>query len=213
MTTHGQRLSQLHPRKKWFIACAILVCILLAAILAKSPPAKEDTGSFPDSYIINKENRFDYQSGLECSAYASAYVLRSYGVEADGIELYKTYPNKVADGSGVYPSGIKTFFKNKDYNIDFFEQGSIEGAKRAISKGVPIIAFIRIEAESRYTHYVPMIGYDEEYFYLAESLPQYANCQDAEGLPYNRKEKIAYFEEIWSDVEGMYNIPYFVISK
>lgn len=56
-------------------------------------------------YIITKENRIDFQAGNECSAFSSAYVLRHFGIEADGNSLYEKISGKRQDGT-VYPKGI-----------------------------------------------------------------------------------------------------------
>lgn len=162
--------------------------------------------------MITAKNYFDYQSGLECSAFSSAYVLRHYGEEANGVELFKNFPGKVSDGGGS-PYGIVTFFENSGYAVEYKCNGTIDDLKKQLSKGVPVIVFIRVNEQSVYTHYVPLVGYDNDYFYFAESLSYLANCKEEKDIHYNRKTKISIFKELWANIDGRWNYPYFVISK
>ena len=75
--------------KKIILTILLTICsaiiILLASFFFYGLYIKLST---PDSYIITAENRFDYQPHLECSGYSSAYVLRSMGIDADGMTIY-----------------------------------------------------------------------------------------------------------------------------
>ena len=98
---------------------------------------------FPDTYLITEDNYFDYQPGLECAAFSSAYVLRHFGEEADGLELFEGFPGKLPDGNGVYPSGVKQFWDDLEgYSADFKNGGTVEELKGLVSTGVPVIVFI-----------------------------------------------------------------------
>lgn len=80
---------------------------------------------------------------------------------------------------------------------------------------VPVIVFIHVETNAdslHYTHYVPLVGYDENHFYFAESLPYKANYKD-QNLPYNRKTDIETFKKLWKDIDGTWQKPYFKISE
>ena len=46
-------------------------------------------------------------------------------------------------------------------------------------------------------HFVPVVGYDEQYVYLSESLRQLVNCNDA-NYSYNRKVAINEFKKLWN---------------
>jgi len=172
---------------------------------------KENNNIVPETYMITSENYFDYQSGLECAAFSSAYILRHYKEEADGVELFKNFPGKVSDG-GVSPYGIVTFLSERGYEVEFKTDGTVEDLKREVVKGVPVIVFIRVYEEEPYTHYVPLVGYDDEYFYFSESLPYMANCKELDDVSYNRKTEISEFEQLWDNIEGYWDYPYFIIS-
>lgn len=168
----------------------------------------------PDAFMITDENYFDYQEGLECAAYASAYLLRHYGEEASGLELFKTFPGKIGE-AGTRPTGIETFFTDLGYDAEFKCDGTIEELKAEVSKGAPVIVFIHVEEpyeSSHNTHYIPIVGYDKEYFYFAESLSEYANCKEETELSYNRKTEISKFERLWENIDDAWDYPYFSIK-
>ncbi|WP_434750889.1 hypothetical protein [Paenibacillus amylolyticus] len=67
--------------------------------------------------------------------------------------------------------------------------------RKQISRGVPVILFIRVHADRRFLHFVPVIGYDEAHFYLAESLALKRNCDE---VHYNRKMCVNELESLWN---------------
>lgn len=185
------------------------------AVPQSEETAAEEKALAPEAYLIASENYFDYQSGMECAAYSSAYLLRHYGSEADGLKLFETFPQKAPDG-GIMPYGIEAFFEKRGYDAEFNHDGTIEALKAEIHKGAPVIVFIHVRVpytSTHDTHYVPLVGYDSEYFYFAESLAEFANCKDETGLSYNRKTKITDFEQLWKNIDGTWDNPYFSIAK
>lgn len=213
--------------------CMILAMILLSGMVGCGKPETSNPGAenyklesgestaaaaenLPDSYLIDQEDNYiDFQTGLECSAFSSAYVLRHFGESADGMKLYENFPEKMADG-GVMPQGILTLFESRGYVAEYCQDGTIDDLKAEVSKGVPVIVFIHVSepyTNPHYTHYVPMVGYDDDYIYLAESLSYLANCKDETEVPYNRKVEISKFEKLWSNIDGMWDHPYYVIAQ
>lgn len=127
-------------------------------------------------------------------------MLRHYGIDADGFELYTNFPSKSKSGD-VYPKGIRTVLRNKGFKTTYYK-GNIDTLKYEISKGNPVIVFIRVDKSNRYNlHFVPVIGYDEEYFYIAESLKRLVNCDEDNNI-YNRKVPIDEFKKLW-DVKSI----------
>lgn len=59
---------------------------------------------------------------------------------------------------------------------------------------IPVVLLIRVFPEQRYLHFVPVVGYDEEYFYLADSLSHTIKSNEAH---YNRKILIRDLEVLW----------------
>lgn len=169
--------------------------------------------SFPEKYIIKKKNRIELQQNNECSAFATAYLLRHFEIETNGIDVYKKIPSKMRSGD-VYPKGIRKYLKNLGFKT-VFHKGTINSLKQEISKGVPVIVFIKVAIDKKYRHYVPVIGYDTEYFYIAESLNYLINDESEKKL-YNRKVNIKEFKKLW-DIKNItipiYSYTYITAKK
>ncbi len=67
-------------------------------------------------------------------------------------------------------------------------------AKNEVSKGNPVIVMIRIQTDKSWLHYVPVVGYDEQYIFIAESLADFANSNEQY---YNRKISVKEFKELY----------------
>ena len=145
--------------------------------------------STPKQYMITAADYFDFQSRYECSGYSVAYVLRSMGEEADGLTIYQSNPYRNDDGT-VMPDKLVKFLEESGYKVKLCS-GTIMQMKHEVSKGIPIIAFVRTSPKENYYHYLPMVGYDEENIYLADSLKAYINADDQY---YNRVLAEADFE-------------------
>ena len=61
-------------------------------------------------FVITRENKIDFQTNVECAGFSCAYILRHFGTEANGKDVYQKIPNKMKDGC-VYPKQIKKFLK------------------------------------------------------------------------------------------------------
>lgn len=85
--------------------------------------------------------------------------------------------------------------------------------KSELNKGTPVIVMIRVEPKRNWLHYVPVVGYDKEYVYLAESLSELINCDTA---IYNRKVKNEDFLKLWNTAmlkQPLYKNTYYAIEK
>ena len=142
-------------------------------------------------------------------------MLRFYDIESSGLEIYQGFPGKISGDGGVFPQGIVTFFTDQGYSAEFISDASIDDVKQEISKGAPVIVFIHGEypyTSVHNTHYVPLVGYDETYFYFAESVDGLANSKSEDSLFYNRKTTIDDFKNLWKNIDGSWDCPYFSIS-
>jgi len=70
----------------------------------------------------------------------------------------------------------------------------------------PVIVMLRTREGERYLHFVPVVGYDEENVYLAESIKEFANCGEGEEV-YNRKVGNAEFMKLWNT--SMLKMPFY----
>lgn len=127
-------------------------------------------------FIIMKGNTISFQSDNECDAYASANVMRHLGLEAEGSEIYNIITDKLKDGC-VYPKGILRLFDKYGFHIKYC-RGNLNSLKNEVSKGNPVIVMIRTRADKKWLHYVPVVGYDENNVFIAESLKELVNCNE-----------------------------------
>lgn len=158
--------------------------------------------------MITNDNYFDYQKRYECSGYASAYTMRSLGVEADGVELYNRFSDKNADGT-LAPEYLWQNLKDMGYKSSL-RTGSLTHLKHAVSKGTPVIVLIRVRTSQPYLHYVPVVEYDENYIYVADSLSYMVNEKEQE--LYNRKIAIDEFKELWKNETNPINNIYITLD-
>lgn len=181
-----------------YLAITQIVDIFLLGVLVWRASGKN---RFP-SYMVEGKNRIDIQTEFQCSAFASAYVLRHFGIDASGIKLYAKMPHKMKNGY-VYPKGIKALLRCYGIRVHYC-RGNLSTLKQELQKGHPVIVMIRVRKDKDWLHYVPVIGYDEEYFFVAESLPEQVNCQ---GNSYNRKIANKEFLQLWNT--AMIKMPFY----
>ena len=153
-------------------------------------------------FVITEANRIDIQSGYKCSAFSSAYVLRHWDIEEKGDSLYEVISNKMKDGC-VYPKGISNLLTRYGFKVKYC-MGNIAALKNEVSKGTPVIVMIRVQQDKSWLHYVPVVGYDEQHIFLAESLSDYVNCNEQY---YNRKIPIKEFKKLWNT--SMLKMPFY----
>ncbi len=172
-----------------------LVVILLPGIVAVgflayvSPPKDDvDIFDYPSEFFCKtEENRIDYQTDGKCAAYASAYLLRHLGEDLSGEELAP----EIGRIFGFVPANkIVDVFHRRGYQAKACH-GSVGSLKQRLTEGYPILVFIRILKD---THYAVVVGYDEQYIYLADSLAENANASDVQ---YNWVLTTEEFESVW----------------
>lgn len=167
----------------------------------------------PSKYLIEIPNRIDFQTVLECSAFSCAYLLRHFGQDVEGLTVYENMPNKMKNGS-VYPKGIINYLNSRGLHVQYCK-GSVAQLKNEIAKGTPVIVFIKVFPNKKYYHYVPIVGYDDTYFYLAESLKDLVNIQTKSNI-YNRKISVAELKKLWALNNlrmPIYSNTYFITSS
>ena len=173
------------------IAFGLLGLAVCAAFcLVRMNPAKDSVTELnypPEFFCDSGENRVDFQTDGSCAAYAAAYVLRSLGEQTDG----ETIAPEMQRIFGFVPAqSIVRVFEKHGFSSRAYH-GDTDTLKQRLSNGVPIVVFVSIPND---THYAVVVGYDAQYFYLVDSLPENEN---AEGNQYNRKLTVEGFEKIW----------------
>ncbi len=144
------------------------------------------------AYMINSNNRFEYQQASDCSGYSTAYVFRHLGIDIDGPSAYKQILFKLWRGS---VSGMGIILLCLKYKVKVLLRiGNIEALKDSVCKGIPVLVFTRTVVGSRWLHYITVVGFDEEFIYTADSLKENTNSENA---LYNRKIPVSDFKKIW----------------
>lgn len=156
-----------------------------------SPPEDNiETFNYPPKFFcVGEENRIDYQTDGKCAAYAAAYLLRHFGEQANGENLFSELKRPFGF---VSANSIADIFKQRGYRAEAY-RGNIDTLKQRLTEETPVIVFIRIPND---THYAVAVGYDEQNIYLADSLAKNAN---ASGEQYNRVLTTEEFEDVWKN--------------
>lgn len=190
MNGAGEKKSAQKGRTVW----RVIFLILLAGILLFGGFRVYMLAVTSGEYMITTDNYFDYQRHYECSGYAPAYALRSLGVQVTGLELYYSYGNKNPDGTlDVNP--LVENLRELGYQSSF-HVGTLTDLKYAVKKGTPVVVVIQVDLDRPYLHYVPVVGYDKDYIYVAESLDYMVT---GETEHYNRKIEIETFKKLWNN--------------
>lgn len=190
----------------YFIITTIVDVILMGRL-----DFRFDKCNRQSQYRILKNNKIDIQTGFKCSAYSCAYVLRHFEIQTDVENLYNEMPNKMKNGY-VYPKGILKILSEYGLSVKY-RRGNLNALKNDLNEGNPIIIMIRTGIGENYLHYVPVVGYDEQYIFIAESIREYDNCFEPY---YNRRIDNKNFLKLWNT--SMLKMPfyrntYFVIEK
>ena len=181
----------------WYIGLTIInylwITTLIDIIITGLPALRLDKKLHKTSFLIEKENHSEVQGASECSAFASAYVYRHFGREAKGMELYEEMPWKFPGGS-VSCRGIVKLARKYGFAAGL-RAGTLTALKNAVTKGTPVIVLIRSEIGKTTMHFVPVVGYDEEYIYIMDSVRSFRNHRTKQ---YNRRVPIKEFCKLWN---------------
>ena len=178
--------------------CIFILILCLDALVMSRPRKPQYTVKPPDSYLIRKPNRDAFQKGPECSGFSSAYVLRHLGVEAEGKELYRQMKQVFHTGA-VAPKEVVKLLKSKGLTVHYMK-GTVADLKEYVSRGIPVIALLLTREDRKWLHYVPVVGYDADNIYLADSMPENVNY---DGPFYNRRLSVKEFEKLWDTRQAM----------
>jgi len=204
----------------WIILSAISVLFLVVVldwlVIGFAIPdqrflRKRGKRSYAKEYILESPNYMAYQKTTECSGFSTAHVFRSFGLEAEGNQIYANIKHKMKNGA-VMPRTLKKFIRGYDLEVNYVK-GSLESLKTDLSEGKRMIVFIKTRLDKNWLHYVSVVGYDEENIFIAESMYSLKNC---ETKYYNRKLSNEEFMKYWDIREWympFYKNTYLVISR
>lgn len=189
----------------------LIITNIVNIILLGAFSFRFSTGCHTEQFVITKENRIDMQKGFQCSAFSTAYVLRHFDKEVDGGTLYSVMPHKMKSGY-VYPKGVYDMLRSYGMKVKYC-RGNLNALKVDLQKGNPVIVMIWVQKDKDWLHYVPVVGFDEEHVFLAESLPELINCKN---VLYNRRLRNEEFLQLWNTSmlkQPFYKNTYFVVKS
>lgn len=129
-----------------------------------------------ESFLIDFLNRFEYQKKRECAGYATAFVLRHFGINIDGQTAYNEIPVKLLNGD---VSGLGVIYLCRKHKVSVkLRIGNLNALKNSLLAGNPIIVLTRSVVGSNSLHYIAVVGYDEENIYVADSIESHKNCEN-----------------------------------
>jgi len=194
----------------WALIAAGILIILWIVLLLVGVPAP-DTANLPPYPVTRQPDKsvaIELQGKNQCAAFAAAYVMRTLGISTDGAAVYRKLSGKLPGGL-VTPNGILSYFR-KNGRKAVFLRGSLDRVKAHLASGDSVILFVRVFPDRRYLHFVPIVGYDEEKIYLAESLDFLVNVN---GDPYcNRIVPADVLSRLWKLPLPFFANSYIVIS-
>ncbi|EHI99507.1 hypothetical protein CDLVIII_2915 [Clostridium sp. DL-VIII] len=195
-----------------YVIITIFWIIVIDALIMSVPILQlKKRREIPLKFSINMKNRIDFQHGNKCAAFATAYVLRHFNINSDGNTLYQHFPCKVP--GGVTPLGIRIVLRKHNLKTKY-KKGSIYNLKEDLNNGAPVIVFIHPSPNSKGSHFVPVTGYDEDGFYMAESIEKLSNITNEKGIC-NRKVNYKDFKIMWNIKNiymPLYSNTYIVVS-
>lgn len=189
----------------------LIITNIVNIILLGAFSFRFSAGCHTEQFVITKENRIDMQKGFQCSAFSTAYVLRHFDKEVDGGTLYSVMPHKMKSGY-VYPKGVYDMLRSYGMKVKYC-RGNLNALKVDLQKGNPVIVMIRVQKDKDWLHYVPVVGFDEEHVFLAESLSELINCKN---VLYNRRLRNEEFLQLWNTAmlkQPFYKNTYFVAKS
>lgn len=189
----------------------LIITNIVDIILLGAFSFRFSAGCHTEQFVITKENRIDMQKGFQCSAFSTAYVLRHFDKEVDGGTLYSVMPHKMKSGY-VYPKGVYDMLRSYGMKVKYC-RGNLNALKVDLQKGNPVIVMIRVQKDKDWLHYVPVVGFDEEHVFLAESLSELINCKN---VLYNRRLRNEEFLQLWNTAmlkQPFYKNTYFVAKS
>lgn len=197
-------------RNKIIILILTISIVVAVGIYCLVPFPRKDTvvSSSLSHFNVGNESRFERQGRNQCSAFSTAYVLRFFGKEASGAQVYKDIHYKVPISGYVLPKGIITYLEANNLNPHIYN-GTLDTLKARLTNGNPVI--VLVGKNIRWQHYMTLVGYDSEKkeLYFFDS----GRDKDENGeLAGNRTLTEEYFLSMWSNGLPIFNRMYITVK-
>ena len=119
--------------------------------------------------LTRRDGRFNYterQAGESCGGYAAAYVMRHFGIEQSGREIYARM-KKVFRGY-VQVREVRRQLQQEGLASEYC-RGDLDVLREELDRGDPVILLVRARLKSHDMHFVVAAGYGRRTFFLADS--------------------------------------------
>lgn len=169
--------------------------------------------AYPARFSLQFSSRYNYRQGYnECGPFsAKAVITILKGKDIPIGEAAGEIKWRLKNGNTL-PWGLEAYLKKNHIFVDtpnFFsvdDSEKIEILKKNLAAGKPVIVLIGL---GKYQHYITLVGYENAYFYVYDSLHTAQDTKkgytiDSNGyLPGNKNLSIQSFLKLWSK-GGMY---------
>ena len=112
----------------------------------------------------------------------------------------------------VYPKGLPKVLQEYGLCAKYYS-GNLKALQNEVCKGTPVIVMIRVRNDKNWLHYVPVVGFDDRYVFVAESLPELVNCNCKY---YNRRIEKKFFLQLWNTAmlkQPLFRNTFYVVTK
>lgn len=94
-----------------------------------------------------------------------------------------------------------------------YYSGNLKALQNEVCKETPVIVMIRVRTDKNWLHYVPVVGFDDRYVFVAESLPELVNCNCKY---YNRRIEKKVFLQLWNTAmlkQPLFRKTFYIVTK
>ncbi len=201
-------------KRKWILLLiGVTGClVLLGAIYLLSPFPKSESKSIdlPNRFEVPVNTGFELQGKNQCAAFSTAFVLRNFGLNETGSEVYGKIRYKIPISGYVLPKGILSYIKSHGYSPTIYK-GNLDSLKTRLVEGnTPII--VLVGNGLFWQHYMTMLGYDNEKHELYFFDSGRAEDENSDS-PGNRTMAEEYFLKWWANGLPIFNHVYIAIEK
>ncbi len=196
--------------KKVIITLIILIIVAITYVITPVPAI--DTISVKDnpvSFQVSALNIHEDQPPGQCAGYSSAYILRHYGIDVVGKQVYEEMSFKIPVSGYVLPKGIIRYLDSLGHEAKMYK-GDLQTLKSRLTVDVPII--VLIGNGLRWQHYMTLVGYCDEkqelYFYDSR-----IKMDENGSSPGNRTLSEDYFLTLWDNGLPIFNHVYIKVKQ
>ncbi|MZP43788.1 hypothetical protein GTO89_12110 [Heliobacterium gestii] len=176
----------------------MLAAVLLGLVyylLTPFPSEDVTAQSIPTRYHVPREAAYEVQGHNQCSAFSTAYLLRTLGKDAEGARVYSALVYKIPFSGYVLPKGIMSYLQAQGMGPSIY-RGALPTLKARLTQGNPVITLVGNGV--LWQHYMTLVGYDEEkrdlYFFDSKR-----ETDENSDLPGNRTLTEEYFLSMWDN--------------